>query len=266
MIVRITLLLFIFLTVCRNLFCLVDSERIGDEYDIDYELNINTKLGQNFHVGYFDNSNDNYYDAVEKLTILASKPFFSNENNNIVLLDLGCGVGYASKLISKRYECSVVGIDISNKAIEYAKTLNKNQSLNFYLMNAHKLTFKSECFDGVFCIESLFHCDKYVVLKECFRVLKKGGVISICDFYKKEGWFDELEWNSSVIPLNEFIDILKTVGFQNVKFSDITENVVNSFDFWKHREVTPNIKQNWLDSLEIFKTSTGYVHITAEKH
>ncbi len=70
----------------------------------------------------------------------------------------------------------VVGGDISQTSIEYAKTHYAQHGLHFCLLNAHRLPFNDESFDVVVSIETIEHLEKPMqFLSECYRVLKPGG-------------------------------------------------------------------------------------------
>ena len=92
------------------------------------------------------------------------------------VLDLGCGIGNNSRLLS-RYGFKIFGIDISRKAISLAQIMAK--AATFVTGDVtRKLPYDDKCFDLVIDI-GLFHCiprNKRIFLRnEIFRVLKPGG-------------------------------------------------------------------------------------------
>ena len=94
------------------------------------------------------------------------------------ILDLGCGTGYSSLLLS--YEkFDVTGVDVSFLFLgEISKRRSAN--LNLLVADAADLPFRSESFDAVssfMMIEHIFHVGK--TLREMLRVVKKGGYIVI---------------------------------------------------------------------------------------
>jgi ubiquinone/menaquinone biosynthesis C-methylase UbiE len=104
---------------------------------------------------------------------------------NQVLLDLGCGtgwaVGYAAGLVEGRGE--FYGIDISAKMIERAAAnYADRKNIHFFQADAEELPFKNDFFDFIICTSSFHHYyrpDK--VLSEVCRVLKPNGRIYILD-------------------------------------------------------------------------------------
>ena len=56
---------------------------------------------------------------------------------NVSTLDLCCGVGPGTILISKKLNIPVTGIDYSKKAINYAKKNNLNKETEYFCLNLH---------------------------------------------------------------------------------------------------------------------------------
>jgi ubiquinone/menaquinone biosynthesis C-methylase UbiE len=104
------------------------------------------------------------------------------------ILELGAGVGTASLDFSKSFNfSSYVVSDVSEQYLEIAKKRLKG-SFDFVKAKAEELPFKDGEFDLVFSVY-LFHelprSVRQVVLKEAHRVLKKDGLIAICDSLQK---------------------------------------------------------------------------------
>jgi ubiquinone/menaquinone biosynthesis C-methylase UbiE/uncharacterized protein YbaR (Trm112 family) len=93
------------------------------------------------------------------------------------VLDLGCGNGVSSAHIKGKL---VVGMDLSERQMVRAKERFKNK--NFVVGDARKLPFKNNTFDLVVAINLLHHIDESNdVLKESYRVLRKGGKLLTVD-------------------------------------------------------------------------------------
>jgi N-acetylglucosaminyldiphosphoundecaprenol N-acetyl-beta-D-mannosaminyltransferase len=88
------------------------------------------------------------------------------------LLDVGCGNGCYTAELARRAAC-VCGIDIQMSHLKaFRDTISRVQGV------AENLPFSSEKFDVVTMIEVLEHTNSdRQVLKECFRVLKPGGLL-----------------------------------------------------------------------------------------
>ena len=92
---------------------------------------------------------------------------------NKKVLDIACGTGYGSALLSLHNK--VMGVDISEEAIKEAK--ENFEIPNFKVGNAEKLEFDNESFDAVVSFETIEHLDKpQEFIKEVRRVLKKDGM------------------------------------------------------------------------------------------
>lgn len=90
------------------------------------------------------------------------------------ILDLGCGTGIYSKLLTKK-GAKIKGIDISNKMIEIARKENSN--VEFIVGGIEKLPYKNNEFDIVLSALVLEHVKNWSkILREVNRVLKKGGL------------------------------------------------------------------------------------------
>jgi len=95
------------------------------------------------------------------------------------VLDVGCGDGALSYLISKEKGGKIYGIDTSFEAIKIAK--NKCRKLNqefcqFQVASAYALPFPSNIFKFVICADVIEHvCRPEKILKEIKRVLEPKG-------------------------------------------------------------------------------------------
>jgi len=125
----------------------------------------------------YDVFNDYGYNRILR-EFYSSLPEF-NDNKTTKILDMGCGTGvFASKLQSDKF--SIHGIDISPKSIEIAK--NKYQDISFSIGDIENTDFNDESFDVVILSGVLHHFNDFnKVLKECYRVLSKGGMLFAYD-------------------------------------------------------------------------------------
>lgn len=72
------------------------------------------------------------------------------------ILDLACGVGYSARLLSDRYpDAAVIGVDLSDEAIQYA--LSHYASANVTFIKADAMTFSDDPFDVVVSLETIEH-------------------------------------------------------------------------------------------------------------
>jgi len=89
------------------------------------------------------------------------------------VLDVGCETGY---LLSKLNlpPGLLHGVDVASGAINIAK--NRVTRGNFCVANVRNIPYKSDTFDYLLCTEVLEHVEGDAAVKECYRVLKPGGV------------------------------------------------------------------------------------------
>jgi SAM-dependent methyltransferase len=114
----------------------------------------------------------------------------AGELNKGKVLDVGCGTGENALYLAER-EFSVIGVDLSTRAIDVAKTKGSERKLkvDFRLANALSLDFKNAYFDNA--IDSgLFHTfndnDRVVFAREIARLLKTDGRYFMLCFSDKE--------------------------------------------------------------------------------
>ncbi len=107
-----------------------------------------------------------------------------------LVLDIGCGTGENALYLAEN-GFSVVGIDLSNRAIAAAKekAIERKLKVNFRIANALSLDFKNGYFDNA--IDSgLFHTfndnDRVDFASEIGRVLKQDGRYFMLCFSDKE--------------------------------------------------------------------------------
>ena len=92
-------------------------------------------------------------------------------------LDLFCGTGYGSYLLSERLSCPVLGMDASAEAIEFAwEHFSNTQTIHARKMFPFELPRSK--FDFITCFESLEHVEEWsLLLDELSVALKPGGVL-----------------------------------------------------------------------------------------
>ena len=94
------------------------------------------------------------------------------------LLDIGCGVGWHRRLFRLPH---YTGIDINASYVTRATRLYGRR---FHVMDASRLAFRDEVFDGAICIATLHHlADELVcaMIGEALRVINPRGALHIID-------------------------------------------------------------------------------------
>jgi ubiquinone/menaquinone biosynthesis C-methylase UbiE len=146
------------------------------------------------------------------------------------VLDVGCGEGTFTFQLAKLNKVKkVIGIDISSKAISYAR--HKYSEIDFEVMSAEKLIFADRKFNMITVIEIIEHVlDTEKMLKEFNRVLKMNGklFITTTDFnLLKKAMIAIFFWDKYFYPTNPHIrfftkstleDILNRTGFKIISY------------------------------------------------
>jgi SAM-dependent methyltransferase len=92
------------------------------------------------------------------------------------VLDMACGAGYGAALLAEVAE-SVVGADINEKTVNYARCSYRRDNLAYRVEDAQGLSFESASFDTVVSFETIEHLsDIPRYLNEVQRVLRPGGI------------------------------------------------------------------------------------------
>jgi len=152
--------------------------------------------------------------------------------NGETVLDLGSGGGVdvfrASKLVGEKGK--VIGLDVTPEMIFRARETAKKydyRNVEFRLGEIEHMPIESNTIDLVIsnCVLNLVP-DKELGFKEVFRVLKRGGRISVSDMVatrENQKIIKPDEWAACIagaVTVNEYRSILERTGFVNVEGSD----------------------------------------------
>jgi 2-polyprenyl-3-methyl-5-hydroxy-6-metoxy-1,4-benzoquinol methylase len=132
-----------------------------------------------------------YDDCLEKLGAVgrwlggdrATKKAFSSVHAHSIL-DVGCGGGFTAKLLSKKFKKStVLGIDMSRKAIDFClkRHPNDNSKLRFEYHENKGITLKPKSVDVITSTLVCHHMDDSELvdfLKQAQQVAKKEVIIN----------------------------------------------------------------------------------------
>ncbi|MEK4553459.1 SAM-dependent methyltransferase [Bacillus sp. FSL M8-0473] len=77
---------------------------------------------QHYHVGIFELEKDSMEDAQNRTVEYMARKVAASDLD--VLLDIGCGSGLTAVQISKKENCKIVGINISEKQLAIGKKAN----------------------------------------------------------------------------------------------------------------------------------------------
>jgi len=102
------------------------------------------------------------------------------------VLDVGCGIGGASRFLAEQYGCRVTGIDVTDDYVRTAESLARQVGLGdrvtYRRASALDLAFEPGTFDGAYMMHVGMNIeDKPALFAEVHRVLKKGGLFGVYD-------------------------------------------------------------------------------------
>ncbi len=108
------------------------------------------------------------------------------------LLDVGCGIGGASRFFAEEHGCHVTGVDLTPEFVEVAGQLAGRVGLadqvSYRHADATQLPFEDQSFDGAYMMHVGMNIpDKAAVFAELRRVVKPRGVIGIYDILAGSG-------------------------------------------------------------------------------
>jgi len=135
------------------------------------------------------------------------------------VLEIGCGAGFASKYLVKKYGFEVTGTDFDPEQIELAKTHHEaNTKLKFFQADAAKLPFDNNEFDMILSINVFHHIFLWQnALKEIDRVLKPKGIFIFADFaYSKltVNLFSPIVKNYGLYAIDDIIQFFNNQNYQ----------------------------------------------------
>lgn len=94
------------------------------------------------------------------------------------VLDIACGTGYGSHILSKAGAKRVIGMDIDKKALRMARQKYLEENLEFKHGDAEKIGLEDDSADIITSFETIEHLDDpKQFLREIKRVLKDNGLL-----------------------------------------------------------------------------------------
>ncbi|HUP10699.1 MAG TPA: methyltransferase domain-containing protein, partial [Niastella sp.] len=158
------------------------------------------------------------------------------------VLDAGCGLGGACRLLADEFDCEVTGIDITEDYIRTAEKLSKLTGLqnktSFLHGSVLALPFDDNSFDIVITQHVQMNiADKKTFYSEVARVLKNSGRFVYYDILSTDRlpvqypvpWAPD-ESISFLITAQQMHTLLKNVGFNNIQITNETAKGVTFFN------------------------------------
>ena len=140
---------------------------------------------------------------------LKAYEFAADFCRNKVVLDAACGEGYGAEYLS-RYAAKVVGVDISEDAINHAKENYLRENLEFSVKDVVSMDFPDCLFDVVASFQTIEHLAEPVkFLESVKRILKTEGhaIISVPNKSAVRR-LRHLKWHAKDYNFKEFSGLL----------------------------------------------------------
>jgi len=186
------------------------------------------------------------------------------------VLDLGCGSGWASRLLARLVADGpdgfgqVVGLDISDEMVRLARAESRDfENILYVWGSAAKIPWEENFFDKVLSVESFYYYpDQDRALSELFRVMAPHGRLFILiNLYKDNPyslqWVPKLKVPVHVRSAAEYVDLLKQHAFENVEYRQIPDDTPTAENY-------KTTSFHCLDDLKAFKR-VGALLLTASK-
>jgi ubiquinone/menaquinone biosynthesis C-methylase UbiE len=168
---------------------------------------------------------DEYYGQV-------AEEILSNFKSGMIL-DLGTGPGYLPiEIVRRAPNINIIGVDLSRKLIQMAQAntakAGLSHLLSFEVGNSAYLRFDDGVFDMVISTGMLHSLkNPAAVLKEIYRVLKKGGEAWIYDPANVTTYIDKRKWRASLnFRERSFLWFFKLLGLHKPIAAYTREQVI----------------------------------------
>ena len=142
------------------------------------------------------------------------------------VLDVGCGLGGASRFAAQEYGCRVTGIDLTDEYVTTGEEMNRWVGLDNLITLERGDATATPYPDGTFDKSYMMHvgmniADKQSLALECHRILRPGGRLGIYDVMRVGNgarrfpvpWATNPE-ESDVSSPDEYKDSLEAAGFR----------------------------------------------------
>jgi ubiquinone/menaquinone biosynthesis C-methylase UbiE len=160
------------------------------------------------------------------------------------VLDLGCGSGWATRLLARLVGDGpegfgqVVGLDVSDEMVRQAREGSKDfENILYVWGSAQQIPWEENFFDKVLSVESFYYyADQDRALMESFRVMAPRGMLFILiNLYKDNPyslqWVDQLKVPVQVRSEAEYVELLRQHAFENVEARRIPDDTPTPDDY-----------------------------------
>jgi SAM-dependent methyltransferase len=181
-------------------------------------------LAQGWHFGYYTKPTEPMHEARMNMNKYINS-FLPSTENNLTVLDAGCGVGSTLLFLAKKHpHFQLYGITLASAEVQVARKLSKETNLlntEFLEGTYNDTKFPNEYFDCVYALESFGYSDDIrKTMKEMHRILKpRDGKLIILDLLAQES----MGANCDRKTLTTITSCLKEEGFTAIRIRNLSK-------------------------------------------
>ena len=197
-----------------------------------------------------------------------------NQISADMVLDAATGKGDFINILKQNLKSftQIIGVDASERAVDYAQKLFPENNVEIYRMDLEKLQFDDAHFDLVCLANALHHMEKLdLVLAELLRVLKSGGRFLIVEMYRDgeqseaqkthillHHWLAAIDtsfgvYHSKTFTRHEIEAIVQKLKLKKMQWSDFYIPVDNP----KDGRSCEGLKRNCLENIKRLESLEG---------
>jgi MPBQ/MSBQ methyltransferase len=157
------------------------------------------------------------------------------------VIDVGCGIGGAARVLASRVVCRVEGLDLTPEFIDVARDLTKRAKLSLLVSytaaSALAMPYPPARFDAAMTLHAAMNiADREGLYREVARVLKPGALFAVYDVMRgvKDGLDFPMPWAET--PATSFLKspdetraLLEAAGFTVLETEDRTAAAIQFF-------------------------------------
>ncbi|XP_028292843.1 putative methyltransferase DDB_G0268948 [Gouania willdenowi] len=151
---------------------------------------------------------------------------------HVLALDLGCGTGQNSRLLSSHFQ-EVVGMDISECQLEEARSVAGYPNVTYRKGSAEELQFPDGSVDLLTAASAAHWFDQSRFLAEASRILKTGGCLALLGFtdHNTRFYYQDREERLSLIYKEVKQELLPYTSHQVAVANSKLENLYSAIPF-----------------------------------
>lgn len=186
---------------------------------------------------------------------------YSSDNDTV--LDICCGEGYYTSELTKKYNRSFYGFDLSKNMVRLAAKRKCNAC--FFVANIASIPIKSNSVKFAFHLFAPFHSSEFS------RVIQDDGVVVTAIpgkehlFGLKKVLYNEPYYNDEKKPVSEGLVLVEKIRVKDIITLNNPEDINALFQMTPYYYHTPTEGMNKLDKLSSLTTEIEFVLLVYKK-